>query len=195
METKIFKLRRTIAIICLFVALGGAILAWHYFPGKGAADELPFTEPLQKAIDIRLDWSGKNADIALIVLAALWGLALAGKEETRILGADWPEWLMFVSANLLMGGAFYVHQKLTHNVATALADAVRIVPPVNDEPAKVPDIFGPLFQWSYTLQLWLIALGLIAGMLTFFSVHYLKQDESHPCPHPVFACPLSRFGP
>lgn len=168
-------LRWILASVCLLTVLVGVVLAWCNSSGKGGADELPFTEPLQKAVEIRIEWSGKNAEIAILLIAALWGLVLAGKDEVRLSKMDRPEWLMFASANLLLGAAFFVHQRFTNAVANALVDAVRIVPGGKDLSPKVPDVFGPLFQWGYTLEIWLLLLGMVAGITTLISTVYLKK--------------------
>lgn len=139
---------------------------------SGLAD-IKFNELTNESIKNRIDFSRSLFQIGLLILGALWGLVIAKKDEAGILFADRPEWIMFLSASILLLASLVDHSLYLHDVSGILAIAGETYDGVEK---SMPDVFDPNINNFYMFQIAHLALGFLVAMLTLLSAHKLKEN-------------------
>ena len=106
------------------------------------------------------------------MLAALWALVLAKKEETKILLSDTPEVIMFSTATVLLlfceicQVVYLGHVRYFLSIAGALLDKEKPI---------IPDLFASAMASQVTAQTIFFVAGAAIALLTLISAHRLKS--------------------
>src|SRR5437016_4043740 len=79
--------------------------------------DLQANDLLKSAIQIKVEQSRSEFQLALLMLGALWALLIAKKDEANIVLSDWPELLMFGVASLLLLASCAAHFFYVDNIA------------------------------------------------------------------------------
>ena len=135
--------------------------------------ELPFNEQIRSAIAISTDRSKDFAQLALLVLAALWGLIVAKKDEGRIMLGDWPELLMLGSASVLLIFSLQLRSFHLENISQAYITGAKTC--ATPTYSCIPDLFAPSIEYYFDYQVICVVGGIALGVLTLFSAHRLKE--------------------
>jgi hypothetical protein len=135
--------------------------------------ELPFNEQIRSAIALSIDRSKDFAQLALLVLAALWGLIVAKKDEARIALSDWPELLMLGSASILLIFSLQLRSFYLENIAEFYITGAKTC--ATPTYSCIPDLFAPTIEYYFDYQVICVVGGIALGILTLFSSHRLKE--------------------
>lgn len=101
------------------------------------------TESQKKAVDVRMDLSGKLCDLALLLLGIVWGLVLA--EKVSINFSRWQDSVLFVSCNLLLLLSTFFHLLYRLRLSSLLWDISPAYPDIRSEHVD----FLITVQWFY----------------------------------------------
>jgi hypothetical protein len=163
------KSRRALAVIAAVVAIGFFIAAVAAWTPVTVVKNRQLTDLLRAAIDLKIDQSRSEFQIALLVLGALWGLMIAKRDEVKIVLSDMPEIVMFWCASALLLASTVFHVMYVENIAYIFALAGSI-----DGGKSVPDVFESGINNPYKFQFWALLAGLVVGLMTLLSAHRLK---------------------
>jgi hypothetical protein len=86
-----------------------SFIAWHTCVVSQAADQIkmvPFDSASTLAYQISSEQQKSYRDLAILLLAGLWGFCVVKKEQ-RLNREDWPEWLLFISATAAFAFVFF----------------------------------------------------------------------------------------
>lgn len=133
--------------------------------------DLEANDLLKSAIQIKVEQSRSEFQLALLMLGALWGLLIAKKDEANILLSDWPELLMFGVASLLLLSSCAAHFFYVDNIAYvySLAGSVQ-------NGKTMPDVFTSGINNPYDAQFVFLLTGFVIGGLALWSAHRLKAS-------------------
>ena len=103
----------------------------------------------------------------------LWGLIIAKKDEHKLLLTDFPEFIMFLLANVWFVTSCYCYS----DYLDAMAD-IHSRDPKYAEPADltIMDFRSPLINNFYLIQQTLWVYGVVTAAMTLFSAHVLKEN-------------------
>ncbi len=150
------------------------IFAWNSRNKAAVIRDKPFNELVAAGIQLKVEQSRKSFELTVLVVAALWGLIIAKKDEAKVVLSDAPECTMFVGANLLLIGSAAYHISYLSNIAYVYSLAGGIY----DEkgPHTIPDVFESHLANPYNIQFWLLIGGIVNTALALFSAHKLKKS-------------------
>jgi hypothetical protein len=166
------KTRRVLAIVsvCFLV-----VFVWLWFltwTPVTVVKNKPLTDLLKAAIELKVDQSRSEFQLALLALGALWALMIAKKDEAQIVLSDAPEVIMFCASSALLVISAIFHFTYVEGIAYVFSLAGGI-----DGGKSIPDVFGSGFNNPYQLQLWSLVGGLVVALMTLVSAHRLKGKQ------------------
>ena len=163
--------------IATAAVMGFAVWAWQFKASNydivALIGERPFNEQTKVAVDVRLTEAANMFQLGLLVLASLWGLVIAKKDEARLTFEDWPELLMFVEASAAIVGSFTLYKVYVDDISDLYALAGKTCSSNGDQ--CIPDVLSPKVQGFLDFQLWFLVVGALIAVLTIFSAHQLKR--------------------
>lgn len=163
------KIRVSLAIFTVLLVVG--ILGYTAFSWEDVriVKDKEFNELIKAGIQLKVEQSRGEFQLALLVMGALWTLIVAKKDEARLVLSDWPEVWMFVGANLLLLMSSIYHFLYVEDIASiySLAGGIKGA-------GTIPDVLGSGINNPYRFQLWSLAGGIVATALTLISAHKLK---------------------
>jgi hypothetical protein len=158
-------------LLVAVVYLGSAELERRRMRGLTSVEGMVLNDATQKAVELRLSQSESLYQVAGLFLAALCGLVIAKKEDTRISLSDRPEVLMFLVASGSLLTSMVWHMFFVGRVA----EAYRSVASLPSDDLQIPDVFRPMFSHLFVFQVRCLAYGFAASVLTLASAHLLKD--------------------
>jgi hypothetical protein len=136
-----------------------------------STDSQPYSEAIKNGITHSSE-AGKNiAQTLLLMLAALWGLIIAKKDERKIAFGDLPETLMLLLSNIIIGECIYVYSIQQDTIGNILSRAQ-----VVDGKEYIIDLGDMHLADFYDHQVTLCIIGSIATAITLFSAHLLSRS-------------------
>ena len=169
MTRKPTNVRRVLAGISLVIFLTILFFAAWTWQSIGIVKDRDLTDLLKAAIDLKLEQSKSEFQLALVMMGALWGLMIAKKDEARIVLSDRPELLMFCCASVLLICSCISHFVYVDNIAYVFWLAGSI-----ESGKSIPDVFESGVNNPFRSQLWCLLGGFFVGMFTLFSAYKLK---------------------
>lgn len=136
--------------------------------------KVPFNELTQLGIKMRVDSSQSMFQINLVILAALWGLVIARKDEVRLVMVHHSTVLLFVLANACLLGSSLAHLFLVHGVSSDYFTAGRLQPA--NQSLEIPNAFVAEAEFWHLTQHWFFYPGVIVGIMTLISAHWFKEQ-------------------
>jgi hypothetical protein len=138
-------------------------------------EDLPFNELTSKSVDTQLDLAKTLFDLALLMIAALWGLVIAKKDEIQLVSSQRSTVIMFFCASGLLLLSAYSYGSYLRKISSYFADASAALTKSN-LPLSVPDIFDQNVNHIFVWQYYSLVAGILNGVLTLVSAHRLKDD-------------------
>ena len=120
----------------------------------------------REAVNLRLDTAQRYFDLALLLLALLWGLIILEREKVRLTRADMPEIWMFIIANVLLVSSMVTHLLYKGRIESLYWDTVG---------NNFPDLFGEHVSSLYYSQQFFLGGSIIVGVLTVVSNTVFKE--------------------
>jgi hypothetical protein len=130
---------------------------------------LEFSDKVKFAIDARLDLSTRLFQSSLVLLATIWGLVIAKKDEAAILLRDKPELIMLCLATAVLASACYSHVVFVWEMSTVAKSSETAFA------GKIPDINNREVAYSFVSQCWTTFGGATIAALTIVSAKILKE--------------------
>jgi len=164
------NLLRNIFAVCSILILFGILgYAWCNWEGISVLKDVAFNELIKAGIQLKIDQSRAEFQLSLLVIATLWALIVAKKDEAQLLLSDVPECLMFCTANLLLLISIWFHILYIENVTYIYSLAGGL-----EGEKTIPDILNSGINNPYNFQFWTLSGGILVAALTFLSAHKLK---------------------
>ncbi len=163
------RIRAILAIVSVFLVIG--ILGYTAFTWEAVniVKDREFNELIEAGIQLKVEQSRSEFQLALLVMGALWTLILAKKNEAKLVLSDTPELLMFCSANLLLLLSSWYHFSYIEDIAYIYSIAGGM-----KGPSTIPDVLGSGINNPYRFQFWCLLGGVVVTALTLISAHKLK---------------------
>jgi hypothetical protein len=130
----------TLSLALLLATLALTIYSISTTSLVSGLEDIKFNDLMNESIKGRIDFSRSLFEIGLLITGALWGLIIAKKDEARIVFADRPEWIMFLSASLLLLASLVDHSIYLQYVSRLFAIAGQVYDPADP---SMPDVFDP----------------------------------------------------
>ncbi len=136
-------------------------------------DPVAYTEPIKAAVAQKLESSKGLFQASVLVLALLWGLVIAKKDEHKLLLTDVPEFVMFLLATIWFAASWYCYSEYLDAMAQIHSRDAKYSEPAD---VVIMDFRSPLINSFFVSQgnLWLY--GVVTAALTLFSAHRLKEN-------------------
>ena len=169
MSQRLIGLRRALAGLSVAVLLGSLALiiaAWE--PIRDLKD-LRFNALLEAGIQLKVEQSRSEFQLALLAMGALWGLVIAKKDEARIVLADAPEIVMFCCASVLLLASCVLHFLYVDGIAYVYRVAGGMA-----GGKSIPDVFAAGIENPFYFQFWLLLGGIAVAGFTLFSAYKMK---------------------
>ena len=167
------KIRVTLAILSVLVVLGIVVCTAYNWKPVTIVKDLKLNDLIKAGIQLKVEQSRSEFQLALLVMGGLWALMIAKKDEASIVLSDSPELILFFSANLLLLMSCAFHILYIEDIAYIYSLAGGIV-----GGSSVPDVFGSEINNPYRFQLWSLLGGILVTALTLLSAHKLKGDKN-----------------
>lgn len=163
------NIRVSLAIGSVLLVIGVLIctaLGWEVVT---IVKDREFNELIKAGIQLKVDQSRSEFQLALLVMGALWTLIVAKKDEAGLVLSDAPELVMFCCANLLLLFSIAYHLLYVEDIAYiySLAGGIKGA-------SSIPDVLGSGINNPYRFQFWSLAGGVFLSALSLFSAHKLK---------------------
>ena len=96
------RIRVGLAIFSVLLVIG--ILGYTVYSWEDVriVKDREFNELIKAGIQLKVEQSRSEFQLALLIMAALWALKVAKRDEAQLVLSDVPELLMFCSASLLL---------------------------------------------------------------------------------------------
>jgi hypothetical protein len=162
------------AALLLLIFIGLPLILTHpefIHPEQAAYDARPYNELIKSAVDLGLDQSKSVFQLGLLILASLWALVFAKKDETKIVLSDTPEVAMFVTATVLLLFSGICHVLYLGHVRYFLAVGGTLL---DKAKPTIPDLFAPALAGQVSAQVIFFSVGAVIALLTLVSAHRLK---------------------
>jgi hypothetical protein len=171
------KIRWAAAIGFACVTAGLAVYTIQYYVRldfrEGFAD-IPYNELVKAAIEARTGMSENMFNIGLLLLASLWGLLIAKKDEAGIVLSANPEFISFACASFLLLLSLLSHLFFVNAVMTGFADSGLAFSP--DEPSII-DVFDNKIGYFFVMQVFNLVAGSVVAIATLLSAHKVRDME------------------
>ena len=169
----VIALRYVVGVACLIVA--AVVLSYAEIERRANAhtsvESRSLNEAMGRAIDLQLDQSKTLYEISVVVLAALWGLVVAKKDEARIGLKSYPEIMMFVASTALLLASLVWRVLYLESITDAYRAAGAVAG--NSSVTDVPNVFDTKYLHMYRFQLRFLVFGVLTSMLTLVFTHQL----------------------
>jgi len=163
------------AVVILVLAVGSGVRTYRH--ERASRDESrDYNGITQVAIDIKVEQSRGLFQVALLVLAFLWGFVFAKRDERQITAKDGLEIVMLVSASVLLIGSLKWHWMYLDRISDAYKVAGATLLP-KEIPDTIPDVFAARTTHLFDYQFWFFVLGIVVAGFTLFSTFFLKGSE------------------
>jgi len=164
-------------LVALAVAVAGitATMAVVGRPERTSVAAWKLNNGLQAAIDLQLTSAESLYQVALVFVAALWGLVIAKKDEAAITLGDRPEIALFVTASVLLLTSVLMY----HVYIAQITEALRIAGVTAlgaDAEIDIPDVFDSYYAHLFWYQRRFLIAGAVCGVLTLLSAHHLRES-------------------
>ena len=114
-KTRLTLRRSLVVMFAVFVAATFAPVLWtiwkgyYYFFPRLPIDPIELTEHVKAAIEKRLEFSTSMFQVALLLLAGMWGLVFSEKDRAYSILAERPEIAMLLMATAALASSFIAH--------------------------------------------------------------------------------------
>jgi hypothetical protein len=162
-----------LSVICVTASLAVAIALKIRADHSKFANDKPYNQLTKAANDARIDQSKNMLQVGLLLLAALWALVAAKKDEVRIVLSDRPELLMFLCASALLLSSFVFHFFFVSDVVYLYSVGAQVYDKTHP---SMPDMFDKNLSYSFQFQLMFLSSGFVVAVLTLISAHTLKRN-------------------
>ncbi|MBO0699196.1 MAG: hypothetical protein J2P46_12440 [Zavarzinella sp.] len=145
--------------------------------GAFVLETVAYTEPVKAAVAQKVDGSKGLFQASLLVIAALWTLVVAKKDEKRLVLGDWPEIGMFLIAN-----GFFAMNWLAYSLYMDAMTAIHIPTTqglIGPEDLVIADYRDARIEMFATSQVSFWVSGAVIAAAALVSAHVLK--ETVPC--------------
>ena len=149
--------------------------------GNAHFSSIPYNDATKAAIQQKLEGAKNLAQSTLLVLAVLWGLIIAKKEERALFfsKAHLLELAMFFIANLLFASSLYCYSQYNDAMSS-----VHIQGPIDrDEPADIvimnfrDDRINDFYKWQE--RFWIVAIAVTgATLVCAHGIRPLQMNDS-----------------
>jgi hypothetical protein len=171
-----------VALLTLVYAIMTLQTLWRnvsYFDGRASLDTIPYTEPVKAAIGQKVDASKSLFQASLVIIAALFGLIIAKKGETKLLFSTGhiPEWGMFFISIFCMVGSFwacYQYLDMMGSIHTLGNADITFQSPSD---VVIYDFRDEHLNIFLVEQMHLFIAGVVVAFFAIFSAHVLRGDE------------------
>jgi hypothetical protein len=136
-------------------------------------NSVAYTDPIKAAVAQKLEAAKGLFQASLLVVAVLWGLVIAKKDEHKLLLTDLPEFGMFLLANIWFVASCYSYTGYLDAMADVHSRAPKYVEPAD---LRIMDFRSPLINGFYAIQQSLWVYGVVTAAMTLFSAHLLKEQ-------------------
>ncbi len=148
--------------------------------GNAQINAIPYNEPTKAAVAQKLEGAKGLFQITMIVMAVLWGLVIAKKDERALLfsKAHLPELLMFVFANLLFAASAFCYSSYTDAMSSVhIQGAVEIE---DSKDVTIMDFREPRINNYYVWQERIWVAAMVVTGLALASAHGIRtlQEEA-----------------
>ena len=165
------KYRYALAVFSVLILLIVFIYTAYSWEPVLIVEDKPLNDLIKAGIQLKVEQSRSEFQLALLTLGALWALIIAKKDEAKILLSDWPELVMFTCANALLIASCWYHVYYVENITYvySLAGGIK-------DATSIPDVFSSGINNPYRFQWWTLIGGMGLSALTLFSAHKLKRS-------------------
>jgi hypothetical protein len=161
-------------ILTAVVVTRGYIVKRANVDSKTTLESRAYNELTKAAIELRIDEAQSLFQLSWLIIAALWGLIIAKKDEAHLTLGDRPELVMFLCASLLLLLSLWWHVIYLHSISDAYKTAGATVVPHNAQ-IIIPDVFDTAINDLLRYQEQCLGFGSLLAILTLFSAHQLKE--------------------
>jgi len=163
------RIRVGLAIFSVLLVIG--ILGYTVYSWEDVriVKDREFNELIKAGIQLKVEQSRSEFQLALLIMAALWALKVAKRDEAQLVLSDVPELLMFCSASLLLLISSGYHLLYIEDIAYiySVAGGIR-------GGNTIPDVLNSGINNPYRFQFWSLLGGVAITALTLLSAHKLK---------------------
>jgi hypothetical protein len=162
------NLRKSLAIIAVFLAAGALIASWFFGRPPSIIDDVPFTLLAEESLKVKQEQSRSAFQLTLVLLGGVWATLLAKKDEKTFTFSDTPETIMFCCSNLLLLCSIYFHLRYLDAVSNQLwlSGKHRL--------DSIPDFYNSFLNNPYASQFITLAVGLICTAIHLTVIHKYK---------------------
>ena len=164
------SLRIVLAIAAAAITGGFVVVAVVAWTPVTVVKNKELTDLLRAAVDLKIEQSRSEFQIALLAMGALWGLMIARKDEAQLVLSDTPELMMFWCSSGLLLASTVFHLMYVENIAYVYSLAGGI-----NHGKSIPDVFESGINNPYRFQFWALIFGLVTAFMTLLSAHRLKE--------------------
>lgn len=152
-----------------------------YFEGNAAVETISYTDAVKAAIAQKIDSSKAIFQASLLVMAVLWGLILAKKDERKLIFTSVPEWVMFFIANACFAVSFWCYSTYMDMMAAihTMGNTADVVHQKASD-VLIYDYRDEKLSSFLKSQQYIWCLGIAVSAMVLISAHVLKEDD--PCP-------------
>ena len=154
------------SLLATLAILGYAAGTWE---GVRVLRDRDFNDLIKAGIQLKIEQSRSEFQLALLLLGGLWTLVIAKKDEASLILSDAQELCMFICANLLLLASCGCHFWYVAYVADAYSIAGAI-----KGGTTIPDVLSSGIDDPYKFQLLFIVGGAVVAGAALFSAHKLK---------------------
>lgn len=157
-------------VVVLLVTLGWAVwgfVAVQNAPLAGFALR-DFNAPYQLALEAERSRVKEMAQLALVILGALWAMLIAKRDEHHIQFADKPEIAMVLASHAAIAASLWCSWQHEAKLREFLLWSA-----VND-PAEIPDFADPRIAILPTIQAALLVVAVLAAAAALISAAQFK---------------------
>jgi hypothetical protein len=163
------KLRLALAAFSVILALGIFVYTAHSWEKVRVVKDREVNNLVLAGIELKVEQSRSEFQLALLVMGALWTVMLAKKDEARLVLSAAPELVMFLCANVLLLSSAVYHFLYVEDISYvySLAGGMKGA-------STIPDVLGSGINNPYQFQFWSLVGGVVVTGLTLLSAHKLK---------------------
>lgn len=176
------RLRLVLALFALglsvLVVTRGYLVKLANVDSKTTLESRAYNELTKAAIELRVDEAKSLFQLSLLVIAALWGLIIAKKDEAHLTLGDGPELTMFLCASAMLLLSLWWHISYLDSISDAYKTAGATC--VTEKTQCIPDVFDTAINDLFRYQEQFLGVGSLLAVLTLFSAHQLKGREDTP---------------
>jgi hypothetical protein len=163
------RMRIALAVFSALLAIGIFLLTAFSWEEVRVVGDREFNELIKAGIQLKIEQSRSEFQLALLVMGALWTVMLAKKDEARLVLSAIPELSMFCCANLLLLASAGYHFVYVEDIAYVYSLAGKVKGAIS-----IPDVLGSGINDPYQFQFWSLVGGVLVTGLTLLSAHKLK---------------------